>query len=324
MRRKYAMRTTGRGAWPQTAGRRGIAMVTAVMIVSVAAGMAAYLVANPERWGRQAANMAVAAQAEITARAAVDWAREMVSEDSVGETSPRIGENGPEVISTFPVEDGALNMIVDDAQGRFNLNNLLEQGKDGKASSRDIEMFKRLLAFLKLPLELADAVVDWVDKDDQTRGRGAESAQYMVLKEPYRAANRPLGEIGELTKIKGFTAEIIKILAPYVTVLPARALVNVNTASAPVLMAVFRGMSQIDAESMVSSRQTERFSSITNVRERLPKTVTEVSDEDFAVESKYFTVTVVSSFRHAKIKAEALLRLGEKKSWPTVEWYRVT
>lgn len=320
MRLNDAMKRTSRGA-PQTAGRRGVAMVTAVMVVSVAAGVAAYLVASPERWGRQTANIAAIAQAEVTARAAVDWARVIAYESSLEETPSKIGENGPETINTFPVEDGALSMILNDAQGKFNLNNLVTQGKP---SPRDIIMFKRLLAQLKLPGELADTAVDWMDDDDQPLPGGAESAQYLELKAPYRAANRQLSQIGELAMVKGYAPDVLKELSPYVTALPGRAPVNVNTAEAPVLMAVFKGMTLTDAESLTSSRKSVRFVSVANLRERLPKSVTEVGDGDFVVENKYFTVMVTSSFKHAKIRAEALLRLGEKKLWPIVVWYRVT
>jgi len=296
-------------------------MVTAVMVVSVAAGVAAYLVASPERWGRQAANMAAIAQAEIAARAAVDWGREITYENSLGNTPSRIGENGPEDLKAFPEEDGALNITLDDAQGKFNLNNLVTLGKP---SNRDIIMFKRLLAHLKLPNELADAVVDWMDADDLPLPGGAESARYLQLKVPYRAANRQLSHIGELAMVRGYTLEVLKELSPYVTVIPGRALVNVNTAVAPVLMAVFNGMALNDAESLIASRKSARFASAPNLRERLPKSVTGVADGDFAVESKYFTVSVISSFKHAKIRAEALLGLGEKNYWPTVLWYRAT
>lgn len=288
---------TGRGERPQTAGRRGIAMVTALMVVSVAAGIAAYLVVNPERWGRQAANMAVTAQAEVTARAAVDWGREIVYDNSLGLASSRIGENGPVAIDTFPVEDGELTLLLDDAQGKFNLNNLVKQGKP---SARDISAFKRLLATLKLPTELADILVKWM------------------------GVNLQMGEVGELALIKEFKVEVIKELSPYVTVLPDRALVNVNTAPAPVLKSLFNGMTLAEAENLVALRKAVRFSSIANLRGRLPRSVTEVLDDDFTVDSKYFSVKVVSSFKHAKIRAEALLRLGEKNFWPIVAWYRVT
>jgi general secretion pathway protein K len=281
------------------AGRRGIAMVTAVMIVSVAAGVAAYLVVNPERWGRQTANMAAIAQAEVTARAAVDWGREIIydNEKTPGLTTVRIGENGPVVINTFPVEDGTLTMSLENAQANFNLNNLV---KLGKPSVRDILAFKRLLLSLKLPIELADSVASWM------------------------GANRQLGDVSELTAITGFTAEVMKELSPHVTVLPDRALVNVNAAGAPVLMGVFKGLSMTDAENLVATRKSDRFSSVANLRGRLPRSVTEVLDDDFTVNSKFFTVKAVSSFKHAKIRAEALLRVGEKDIWPNVVWYRLT
>lgn len=296
-------------------------MVTAVMVVSVAAGIAAYLVVNPERWGRQAANMAVIAQADVTARAAVDWAREIVYDNSLGFSSSKIGENGPVTIDTFPVEDGQVTLLLDNPQGKFNVNNLL---KLGKHSPRDILAFKRLLSTLTLPPELADTLVDWIDDDEQPNPAGAESEYYLGLKPPYRAVNSPLGDIGELAAIKGFKPEVIKTLAPYVTALPERALVNVNAAEAPVLRSLFKGMTMSDAENLVALRKSVRFSSIPNFRGRLPISVTEVLDDDFVVDSKYFSVKVVSTFKHAKIRAEALLRLGEANFWPIVVWYRVT
>ncbi|MBF0634622.1 MAG: type II secretion system minor pseudopilin GspK [Nitrospinae bacterium] len=315
------MNTRDRGKPLQTGGRRGIAMVTAVMVVSVAAGIAAYLIVNPERWGRQAANLAVIAQAEVTARAAVDWGRQIVHDNTMGFSSSRIGENGPVAIDTFPVDDGSLTLLLDDAQGKFNLNNMVKQGKK---SDRDILAFKRLLATLVLPTDLADTVVDWIDDDEQKNPNGAESEYYLGLKPPYRAANRQMGDIGELAAVKGFKPEYIKTLAPHVTVLPERALVNVNTAEAPVVKSLFKGMTLSDAENFVSLRKAVRFSTIANVRGRLPRSVTEVLDDDFTVDSKYFSVKVVSTFKHAKIRAEALLRLGDKNLWPIVAWYRTT
>jgi len=265
--------------------------------------------------------MAAIAQAEIAARAAVDWAREVAYDDSLGNAPSRIGENGPGEFKAFPEEDSTLDITVDDAQGKFNLNTLVTQGKP---SARDIIMFKRLLTQLKLPNELADAVVDWMDEDDLPLPGGAESAYYLQLKVPYRAANRQLSHLGELAMVKGYTPEVLKELSPYVTVLPGRALVNVNTAVAPVLIAVFNGMPLNAAESLIASRKSARFTSVANLRERLPKIVTGVVDTDFVVESKYFTVSVISSFKHAKIRAEALLGLGEKNYWPLVLWYKVT
>jgi general secretion pathway protein K len=295
-------------------------MVTAVMVVSVAAGVAAYLIAAPERWGRRAANMAYYAQAETTCRAAVDWARVIVYQSAIAGPS-RIGENGPEVIDTFPVDDGKLSLVLNDAQGKFNLNNLVKQGK---ASDRDIAMFRRLLASLKLEPGLADALVDWMDSDDQPRPGGGESSLYMGKNPPYRAANRLLSDVGELVLVNGFGEKAVNALSPYVIALPERAMVNVNTAGAVVLTAVFKGLTISDAESLIALRRAVRFENTADVRGKLPKSVTETMDTDFAVESKYFMVTVASSFNHAKIGAEALLELLEKKFWPKVAWYRIT
>ena len=47
------------------------------------------------------------------------------------------------------------------------------------------------------PLDLvADAILDWIDKDDEAREFGAESDYYNAQTPPYSAKNGPLDTIG--------------------------------------------------------------------------------------------------------------------------------
>src|SRR5690606_18169218 len=57
--------------------------------------------------------------------------------------------------------------------------------------------------------QLADAVIDWRDKDDEAGPEGAESEYYATLNPPYKAKNRPLDTVEELLMVKGFNGRIL-------------------------------------------------------------------------------------------------------------------
>ncbi len=60
---------------------------------------------------------------------------------------------------------------------------------------------------------IANSVLDWIDRDDQTRVGGAESDFYQGLTPPYVAKNGPIDNISELLLIKGITPELFWGLA---------------------------------------------------------------------------------------------------------------
>lgn len=63
-------------------------------------------------------------------------------------------------------------------------------------------------ALLKLPEmspEVADAILDWIDADDEPRDFGAETGYYSTLVPAYGCANAPLRCIDELLRVRGVT-----------------------------------------------------------------------------------------------------------------------
>ncbi len=92
--------------------------------------------------------------------------------------------------------------VIDEAS-KININSLLAMDKTGQL------LFDVLM---KLPLmteDIADAIVDWIDADDDSRPSGAESSYYLSLSSPYRAKNGPLNSLDELLLIKGITPQVL-------------------------------------------------------------------------------------------------------------------
>jgi general secretion pathway protein K len=164
-----------------------------------------------------------------------------------------LDEDWATALPPIAVEGGLVSGKVEDLQGRFNLNNLV--GEDGKASETDRAYFIRLLELLGLEPSLADILTDWIDADIDARfPDGAEDVEYLLYEPAYRTANRPLTSVSELRLVKGFDDQALQLLAPHVTALPGRTLINVNTATANVLQALHTGLDESAVESLIADR----------------------------------------------------------------------
>jgi general secretion pathway protein K len=287
----------------------GLAAVTAVLIVAVAASAAAVMLAQESATLDQAMMVASRAQAEQYARAGLDWARGVLAQDALaGAEVDSLAEGWAQPIAGLPVERAVVAGSIVDEQGKFNLDNLVA----GKSKSdEDVEIFRRLLASLALPPQLADAVVDWIDPDqDLTSGDGAEDAYYLGLPRPYRAANQPMTQVEELYRVRGFDAAAVAKLAPYVTALvaPARTTINANTAPAPVLAAALPSIPAAAIAQMVAARVKKPFLSKADVDAWAKAIDPKASTVALDVKSGFFSVRVQVAQDDVQLADDALLQ----------------
>jgi type II secretory pathway component PulK len=66
-----------------------------------------------------------------------------------------------------------------------------------------------LMALPGMDAAVADAILDWIDEDDEAREYGAESAYYSTLEPPYAPKNGPLDTVEELLRVRGVTPEML-------------------------------------------------------------------------------------------------------------------
>lgn len=122
--------------------------------------------------------------------------------------------------------------------------------------------FILLLRALDLDPAIAQAVLDWLDPDSETRfPDGAEDEYYTELDPPYRAANAPIASTRELLLVRGVTEQIHARLAPFITALPMRTDINVNTAPAELLMSLGPMLDAATVEALVAAREVQPFAS---------------------------------------------------------------
>jgi len=296
--------------------QRGVAIVLALAVVALAALAATAMLVSQSTWSRQVELTAGHAQAQHLLQAGLDWSRAVLSDDGRVSDVDHLGEPWALRLPSMPVENGSLTGHIEDQQGKFNLNNLHE---DGKVSVVQLERFRRLLTILALPPVLADSLADWIDDDNQPQPRGgAEDAHYLALQPPRLAANRPLTDVAELALVAGFDDTVRARLRPFVTALPRFAAVNVNTASPEVIAASVDGLNLDDARAIVAKRERTWFRSISDFSSQLP-TGLSVPSQYIAVSSDYFIATMAITIGGAQARGSALLA-REHDGWPVIVW----
>jgi general secretion pathway protein K len=298
------------------AKQRGVAIVLAISVVAVAAVLASAIAVTLSTWSRQRELAAHHAQAQAVIRAGVDWARSVLSDDRRLGSVDHLGEAWALRLAPIPVDNGQLAGFIEDQQGAFNLNNVV---KDGKVNLAQLDCFRRLLSILALPTTLAGALVDWIDADSEAQSsEGAEDPYYLAMKPPYLAANRPLIDVAELALVRGFDADVVARLRPFVTALPGFTAVNVNTATPEVLAALVDGLTLDAARQLVAQRDRIYFVDNADFAARLPRGAV-VAIEAIAVSSEYFTAIARATIGGVEARGVALLeRKGPR--WPTVVW----
>lgn len=296
--------------------QRGVAIVLAMGVVALAAMAATAILVSQAIWSRQTELSADHVQARAVLQAGADWARAVLSDDRRINRVDHLGEPWALKLPTVRVESGELVGRIVDQQGAFNLNNLVTQGK---VSLAQLAHFRRLLEILNLPEELADALADWIDEDNQPQPRyGAEDRYYLALDPPYLTANQPLTDLDELALVRGFDDNVRARLRPYVTALPRFTAVNVNTAPPGVLSAVIEGLDLGGAQRLVTQRDLAYYRSAEDFRKRLPGGA-EAAATDITVSSDYFMATLRVTVGGAQARGKALLARGAA-GWPVVVW----
>ena len=293
---------------------RGAAIVMAMAVVALAALAATALLLSQSIWARRVELGTSHGQAQRVLEAGLDWSRALLYDDLRASQVDHAGEPWAMRMPPVPVEGGQLAGAIEDQQARFNLNNLVANGAvdpDQQAS------LQRLLALLDLPASLATSLGDWLDADGLAQG-GAEDAHYLAQPTPYLAANRPLADLAELARVRGFDAAVRERLRPFVTALPRPTAVNVNTASAEVIAAVVPGLGLEAARGLVAARERAILLDRTGFLSRLPEGVRLVP-ERISVNSDYFVVTLSVNLQGTRARGTALL-VRDSAGWPGIEW----
>ncbi|MGS2724495.1 type II secretion system minor pseudopilin GspK [Porticoccus sp. GXU_MW_L64] len=315
--------------------QQGVSLILALLIVAAVGAMAVYMNRDVDRGLRFAENRQFAAQGMQLFAGGEEAAVFYLTEDLNNNQVDHLGEPWAQAYS-FPVEIAVIQLALEDMQGRLNINNL--QGRVADRNSKPLHdrftvpqrRFIRLLQSFEEPaldqnqaVEITEAVIDWLDPDDDTTGfGGAESSFYQSAATPgYRPANREMLSVSELRLVKGVTPELYQLLTPHLCALPAGTPVNVNTASAHVLRTLnisdqLTPLSPEDGDEILSRRGTNGHEDLdafldtallSDLQDRAAREGQFLSTDELSVSTGYFMLRTEAVVAQRRNYSQSLL-----------------
>lgn len=285
---------------------RGVALITAMLITALAGMVAANLAWDNALDIRRTMVLLNHEQAVQVALGAESWVIGILHQDLTDSDTDHLGEIWAIELPGLPIDGGDLTGNVQDLQGRFNVNNLIDD--NGEVVEESLERFQRLLSALDLDPRFAGLAADWIDANiDAAFPDGAEDAIYTGVTPPYRSANQSLTSASELAALEGMDRRTFSILRPHITALPGRTRVNVNTATGPVLQSLDEKISGTDVESLLAEREGAGFADIQTAFSTLvTPDVLNTLDES----TNYFQLKVVVRIDKVRVTLYSVLQRG--------------
>ena len=151
MRRLGSMSIPDRSA-PRSR-QRGVAVITAMLVVAIATMLAVNLMWDATLDQRRTLAALSADQGLMFLQGAEAWAGDILRQDLVDSPeADHLGEEWAVELPPLPVEGGVITGRLEDLQGRFNLNNLVDN--TGREDALAVAQFERLLALVGLDPQL--------------------------------------------------------------------------------------------------------------------------------------------------------------------------
>lgn len=337
----------------------GVALITVMMFLVLLSTLAIYAAEQQNLSLRKVANLKETEQAFQVATSGEQWAVKLLENDIENDLKEstsdydHISEDWANLGPAVKVEgtESLMQVTIYDEQGKFNLNNLIQgkpeprtgrgeqqvsseqnSGSSGDDDATWYKTFQRLLENLEIDPQLADVIIDWIDKDSNTTGTtGAEDLFYSSLSQPYKSANQQLSSVGELRQLRGFSESTINRLSSFVTAIPLVpennfTRINVNTAQPQLLGALAKnlGISNELFLPIMELRLQEPFESVndfvdayvTNVPSSLVTGIESLLD----VKSDYFISRSCAENGRVKLSQISLLRKNRNKENVTVQF----
>jgi len=246
----------------------GIALITVILIISILVAAALELNRSSRADVYNAANVSDGIRLLYIARSGFYGGAAVLANSDKPYDTLRDDWARAETLSAQSralFADGHFIVKIEDEKGKIPLNKLVTGG----TVNADIkDMLLRLLKEPEFGLtdrragEIVDAIIDWIDENDEITGVGAESSYYATLAAPYAAKNEALDCIEELLMVRGITNELFSGtkdkpgLAQFVTI-HGTGTISINTAPKMVLRVLSPDITVEMAEKMDEFRRNQ-------------------------------------------------------------------
>jgi general secretion pathway protein K len=182
--------------------QQGVAIITALLIVTIAATVSMTISTRLQLDVRRTGNMIAQDQADFYLFAAEEWSQRILRQDKEDSTADGLSEIWATELPPLPVAGGSIQGTLTDLHSCININSLMAgNAVNASTQARLSQLFKNQ----GISGNFTQAISDWIDADlETTNPNGAEDGYYLNLEKPYRTANTPLQSVSEIRLIKGF------------------------------------------------------------------------------------------------------------------------
>ena len=274
----------------QTGAALLMAMLTVALVASLAAG------ALWQQW--RSVEVETAERARVQSRwvliGALDWARLILREDARAGGADHLAEPwavpleearlstflAADKTTTLENDDSAaqtfLSGLITDLQARLNVTNLVDGGKVSEPAQ---QAFAKLFKQLGLPPSELTALAENLRLAQDTSTDNNAAQQTSLL--PQR--------VDQLVWL-GLSPRSLAVLRPYITLLPVRTPVNLNTASATVLYACIPALDMAGAQRLVSARQSSHFRTLADAAALIGQSSRALNESQHSVSTRFFEI----------------------------------
>ena len=296
---------------PTIKRKKGAALLSAMLTVTLVATFAA--AALWQQWRSVEVEIAERARVQVAwlLVGALDWSRLILRIDGNAGTTDHLAEPWAVALqesrlSTFLAADknntggltaeeqvdAFLSGSMVDAQSKLNVFNLIEAGERSEA---DFLVFKKLFDHFNLPItELENFVVN---------------LKAALIANSLGTTTLMPQRVRQLTWL-GLHPQTLAKLTPYITLLPERTTVNINTAPAEVIYASVPGLELADAKLTVTTRERAHFQNLTDAERAVTALKDKLIGKDmqYSVATRFFEITGRIRLEQTVVEEQSLVQ----------------
>ncbi|MBU2569764.1 MAG: general secretion pathway protein GspK [Gammaproteobacteria bacterium] len=199
--------------------QKGLALVLVLWVLTLLTIMAGSFALSMRRESSIMFGMKTRAEAQAFAEAGIAVAELMMLED--------------DPLKRWDADGQIYEFSFDEAMIRVRI--LAENGKvDINRAELDLllKLLKHATIEADMQTQVANAIIDWRDQDDETREDGAEKKEYQAAGLRYAPRNQAFQSLEELQMVLGVDAVLYEWLEPFITIESGQASVDLDKASA--------------------------------------------------------------------------------------------
>lgn len=233
-----------------TKAQQGMALLTVLLLVVAIVVIAGSMLASQKMSIRQTSLVLNNDQSSQNLQSGFIIAKAIIEKEQQTNSYDSMDDAWAKPIPSIDIGGQQIQILMTDASGRFNLNNLYQNQQVNTLAYASLQS---LLATLGLETNIARQVLDFQDVDNKVYGDGGDES--VVYAEGGSFANQPFISVEQLLALPDMDMVTYQKLRPFVSVSPTFLPINVNTAEPLLISAVLNA--KVQDLNLTSDRQKQ-------------------------------------------------------------------